>query len=101
MAAKKTPTLADIWLKLGGQDEILNQIHTQVKSTNGRVTKLEKWKDSIELGEKAVEEYKAKHPRLQTQQEKAEGWTVREKTLTAIITALLAIITALVSTGQL
>lgn len=99
MAQRKTPTNADIYRTLGQIDEKLEQIHAQVKRTNGRVTVIEKWKESQEFGEAAVEAYKAKHP--QTPQEKAEGWSVREKTLTAIITTLLAIMAALVGIKQL
>lgn len=98
MPAKKNPSLSDIWKKLGQQDAILKQIHTQVKDTNGRLLVVEKWKDSLEIGKEAVENYKLKHPEAKTPQEKAEGWSVREKALIAIITTLLALMGTLIGT---
>ena len=101
---KTTPTLQDIWRKLGEQDAKLEQIHSEVKYTNGKVKLLEAWKADVD----AVETFKKEHPELFKQQEQPqqqsqekEGWTAREKTLTAIILSLLAIISALVGVGAI
>ncbi len=97
------PTNADISLTLEIIIDQLKDIHKQTKETNGRVTKLERWKERLESDAAAIEAYKKQNPQppVPTPQEKAEGWTVREKTLTAIITSLLAIMAALVGAGKL
>lgn len=47
------PTNAEIYEKLGRiesrVEDRLAQIYEQVKATNGRVTKLEKWKDRLDI----------------------------------------------------
>lgn len=49
---KQEPTNAEIYEKLGRiesrVEDRLAQIYEQVKATNGRVTKLEKWKDRLD-----------------------------------------------------
>lgn len=97
--AKKEPTLADIWQKLGNQDSTLSAIHEQVRKTNGRVTKVEQWKDRVEQREIWAAEWTKDHS--PTPQEKAEGWTAREKTLTSIIISLIAILSGLAAAGKL
>jgi hypothetical protein len=50
---KQEPTNAEIYEKLGRiearVEDRLVQIYEQVKATNGRVTKLEKWKDRLDI----------------------------------------------------
>ena len=50
---KQEPTNAEIYEKLGRiesrVEDRLAQIYEQVKATNGRVTKLEKWKDRLDI----------------------------------------------------
>lgn len=89
MVNKKNPTNADIYQKLGGIQQVVKETNEQAKLTNGRVTELEAWKRGLE----AIDQYKREHPRLQT---KAEGWTAREKSLVALISTLIAIITAMI-----
>lgn len=91
----KNPTNLDLYKLLGQIEEKVEQVHDQIKKTNGRVGTLEKWRDRLDI----IDEYK-KTPQ-EVRQEKGEGWTNREKTLTAIIAALLAIVSALVGTGSL
>lgn len=88
---------ADIYTALGRLDEKVDQIHDQVRRTNGRVTKLE-LDEAKRQGQEGEREKES--GRIVTPAEK-EGWTSREKTLTAIITALLAIVGALVGAGKL
>lgn len=45
----KEPTNADLYEKLGGVEVQLQDIYSQVKRTNGRVTALEKWKDRLDI----------------------------------------------------
>lgn len=106
MANKKSPpnpTNRDIWERLGGMGEQLDAIHKQAKATNGRVTRLEQWKTGLDI----IEVYKRDHPvetRVQTTEEiksQESGWTNRERFLTSVILALLAIMGALVGTGKL
>lgn len=96
MPTRKTPTLADIWQKLGAQDEKLEAIHEQVKATNGRVGTLEQKERDRTFAERYVE----KHPVPTVQEEKGK-WTAREKTLTAIILSLIALTSAAIGTGKL
>lgn len=93
---KPDPTLKDVYTKLGQQDEQLNAIHTQVKKTNGRVTILEQKQRDADV----IADYLLKHPAA-TSEEVKEGWSTREKQLIAFITALLAIITGLISLGKI
>lgn len=97
----KEPTNADIYRLQGEHGERLEQIHKQVVHTNGRLAKVERWKEKLE----AIDDYKRANPQ-QTQspiqqKEREEGWSVREKFLTAVILSLLAIVTALVGVGRL
>lgn len=92
MAASKKPTLSDIYLKLGQHDEVLKQIHAQVKATNGRVTALE----NKENNRAAVEAYIDKEG-LKTPSEEKDGWTTREKALVSIIMGILAVASAAVA----
>lgn len=52
------PTNSDLYEKLGNMEATfetrLNDILSQVQKTNGRVTKLEKWKDRLDI----IEVYK-------------------------------------------
>ena len=96
MTAKTNPSNLDIYKVLGEQSQQLKQIHTQVTNTNGRVTRLELWKSKLDN----IAEYKRENQDRPTQ-ERGEGWSSREKTLTAIITALIAIIAAVVGTGKI
>ena len=63
------PSNSDLYEKLGRMEATfetrLNDILTQVQKTNGRVTKLEKWKDKLDV----VAEY--------TKEEKIDGKTVK------------------------
>lgn len=95
MAEKKNPTNTDIYRALGRLDEKISEIHSQVKRTNGRVSTLEIWKQGVD----AVDLYKREN--RPTKQEVKEGWTARDKALTAIITVLVSIIATLVGTGRL
>lgn len=96
MAQRTDPTLKDVYVKLGKQDEQLEQIHSQVKKTNGRVTALEGKQRDADV----IADYLLKHP-AQSAGEVKEGWSTREKQLIAFITALLAIIATLVGTGKI
>lgn len=97
----KNPSNADIFKALGKLDEKVDQIHKQVVHTNGRLTKVERWKEKLET----IDDYKRENPQETQspiqQKEREEGWTVREKFLTAVILSLLAIVTALVGAGKL
>lgn len=94
MVVKRNPTNSDIYRSLGRVDEKVSEIHDQVKRTNGRVSELERWKQSVD----AVDLYKKEN--RPTNQEVKERWTARDKALTAIITALVSIIATLVATGK-
>lgn len=96
MTARKSVTNSDIYEALGGLRSEVGQVHEQVKYTNGRVTKLEQAEQRRTDRETFVKELGEKTPT-----EVKEGWTAREKTLTAMITALLAIVTALVGAGKI
>ncbi len=48
MNTQQEPTNAEIYEKLGGMENRLDAIYKQVKETNGRVTKLERWKDKLD-----------------------------------------------------
>jgi hypothetical protein len=103
MTTKQNPTNSDIYKavlrleqKQGATDEKIDQIHKQAKLTNGRVTALEQKEQKRANWDEFIEKSANKSP-----SEVKEGWTAREKTLTAIITALLAIVTALVGTNTL
>ncbi len=95
MTTKKNPSNLDIYKLLGEHGEQIQQILTQVKDTNGRVGRLESWKAKLDN----IAEYKRENPGSSS--DRGEGWSSREKTLTAIITALIAIIAALVGSGKL
>ena len=103
MTNQKRPTIADVYKALGSlQQDVgsvkidVKKIHEQTKKTNGRVTELEK----KELKRETIENF-AKEQGIKTPKEEKEGWTGREKTLTAIITALLAIVSALIGVNQI
>lgn len=49
MTTPNEPTNADIFEKLGGIESRLTDVYDQVKKTNGRVTKLEKWREKIDI----------------------------------------------------
>ena len=100
-ARKKSPTLADIYTSLGhldgrltSQNDKLDEIHTEVKRTNGRVTKLEK-RAELEDGIDSWQKDNKVTP-------KEDGkWTAREKTLTGIIVSLIAIVSAAIGSGAI
>lgn len=94
--SKKHPTNADIYKLLGQHGEQIDAILKQVRSTNGRVTAIERWKEKIEN----IDEYKREHLN-KTPEEVKNVWTTREKTLVAIIMALLSMVSILVGTGKL
>lgn len=48
MNTQQEPTNAEIYEKLGNMESRLDAILIQVKETNGRVTKLERWKDKLD-----------------------------------------------------
>lgn len=96
MTEKKRPTNADIYTALGAIQNDLKAIHKQVRETNGRVTALEK----REYGRTLIEEFVEKEG-IKTPAQKADGWTTREKTLTAIITSLIAIVAAMAGVSAL
>jgi len=50
----KEPTNSDLYEKLGKMEAIQNATLLQVQKTNGRVTKLEKWRDKLDI----IEVYK-------------------------------------------
>lgn len=91
MATKKNPTNADIYRALGALDEKVDAIHIQVRSTNGRVTRLEQWKNGLD----AVAQYK-----------KDSGTGAKtslsplEKKLIAIIMALITLAGAAIAAGK-
>lgn len=101
MPTRKTPTLADIWQKLGAQDEKLEAIHEQVKATNGRVGTLEQKERDRTFAENYVEKHPLRTVQEPTVQEEKGKWTAREKTLTAIILSLIALTSAAIGTGKL
>lgn len=49
MTTPNEPTNADIFEKLGSIESRLSDVYEQVRRTNGRVTKLEKWKDRLDI----------------------------------------------------
>ena len=103
MTNQKRPTIADVYKALGTlQQDVgtvkseVKKVHEQTRKTNGRVTKLEE----KELRRSIEEELYDKHD-IKSPKEEKEGWSAREKTLTAIITALLAIVSALIGASQI
>lgn len=49
MTPQKEPTNADIFEKLGRLEAVQIATLEQVQKTNGRVTRLEKWKDKLDV----------------------------------------------------
>jgi hypothetical protein len=49
MNTPNEPSNADIFEKLGSIESRLSDVYEQVRKTNGRVTKLEKWKDKLDI----------------------------------------------------
>lgn len=66
---EQNPTNADLYQTMGTILERIDQNHTyyktelseikkQAKLTNGRVTKLEKWREELNIAQKAIQDYK-------------------------------------------
>lgn len=62
MTTPNEPTNADIFEKLGSIESRLSDVYEQVRKTNGRVTKLEKWKDKLDI----IADYTKQNPKGET-----------------------------------
>jgi len=62
MTTPNEPTNADIFEKLGSIESRLSDVYEQVRRTNGRVTKLEKWKDKLDI----IADYTKQNPKGET-----------------------------------
>ncbi len=96
---KKNPSNNEIFMAIGALQEKVDAIHIQTKKTNGRVTRLEQWKEKADV----IANYLKEHPAAleKTPQERQDVWTKREKTLLAIISSLITIVGGLIAAGKL
>lgn len=62
MTSPNEPTNADIFEKLGSIESRLSDVYEQVRRTNGRVTKLEKWREKIDI----IADYTKQNPKGET-----------------------------------
>jgi hypothetical protein len=62
MATPNEPSNADIFEKLGNIESRLSDVYEQVRKTNGRVTKLEKWREKLDI----IADYTKQNPKGET-----------------------------------
>lgn len=62
MTTPNEPTNADIFEKLGSIESRLSDVYEQVRKTNGRVTKLEKWREKLDI----IADYTKQNPKGET-----------------------------------
>lgn len=62
MTTPNEPTNADIFEKLGSIESRLSDVYEQVRRTNGRVTKLEKWREKLDI----IADYTKQNPKGET-----------------------------------
>lgn len=91
MSTREEPTNADLYERLGSMEATFNSqlvdILNQVKKTNGRVTRLERWKERFDI----IAEYKKENGEIKG--ESAVDWQkIVFYTLGLVGTALAAII---------
>jgi hypothetical protein len=89
------PTNAEIFTAIGVLQQKLEEVYIQTKKTNGRVTRLEEWKKKADV----IADYLKEHPSLEAKSTapgpKAIDWQAIVLKLIGAITALAAVISAI------